>query len=168
MWICPVCNRKNEENLLCCPACSFDASSNYENFNTLNSLAEGTAAISRRKESAIESTIKSSNRIDWPNVTAVAQCLWHTVVLYRDGRTAAFGDNDMDQVRSLRMEPYHGNRRRRLSHRNRIYAGASRGWNGRCCWPPWNQQKANLALCIRMDEYYSDCSRRQSYGRSEI
>lgn len=97
MWICPVCNRKNEENLLCCPACSFDASSNYENFNTLNSLAEGTAAISRRKESAIESTIKSSNRIDWPNVTAVAQCLWHTVVLYRDGRTAAFGDNDMDQ-----------------------------------------------------------------------
>ena len=97
MWICPVCNRKNEENLLCCPACSFDASSNYENFNTLNSLAEGTAAISRRKESAIESTIKSSNGIDWPNVTAVAQCLWHTVVLYRDGRTAAFGDNDMDQ-----------------------------------------------------------------------
>ena len=97
MWICPVCNRKNEENLLCCPACSFDASSNYENFNTLNSLAEGTAAISRRKESAIESTIKSSNRIDWPNVTAVAQCLWHTVVLYRDGRTAAVGDNDMDQ-----------------------------------------------------------------------
>ena len=97
MWICPVCNRKNEENLLCCPACSFDASSNYENFNTLNSLAEGTAAISRRKESAIESTIKSSNGIDWPNVTAIAQCLWHTVVLYRDGRTAAFGDNDMDQ-----------------------------------------------------------------------
>lgn len=97
MWICPVCNRKNEENLLCCPACSFDASSNYENFNTLNSLAEGTAAISRRKESAIESTIKSSNGIDWPNVTAVAQCLWHTVVLYRDGSTAAFWDNDMDQ-----------------------------------------------------------------------
>ena len=97
MWICPVCNRKNEEKLLCCPVCSFDASSNYENFDTLNSLAEGTAAISRRKESAIESTIKSGNGIDWQNVTAVAQCLWHTVVLYRDGRTAAFWDNDMDQ-----------------------------------------------------------------------
>ena len=168
MWICPVCNRKNEENLLCCPACSFDASSNYENFNTLNSLAEGTAAISRRKESAIESTIKSSNGIDWPNVTAVAQCLWHTVVLYRDGRTAAFGDNDMDQCEVSEW-----------NHITAIAAGGSptgtaftlglhAGWNGRCCWPPWNQQKANLAHCIRMDEYYSDCSRRQSYGRSEI
>ena len=81
MWICPVCNRKNEENLLCCPACSFDASSNYENFNTLNSLAEGTAAISRRKESAIESTIKSSNRIDWPNVTGIPLYFTETVVL---------------------------------------------------------------------------------------
>lgn len=73
MWLCPKCNKENEDRMIFCAQCGFDESKNYEKYRVFTRLLQEQGetysslfkTANQDQEKLSENLSKSSENITW-------------------------------------------------------------------------------------------------------